>query len=560
MATTDTRKKTHQSVLPQRTALESASADTVGVTTKRGAEVPTTEDRDVTPGIDLGRGETARSRHRNARRHEGTASAGPSATGGSDPITSTTEQFQDSPTPSFGKVFVLDKHGEPLMPCHPARARQLLSKDRARVHTIYPFTIRLIDRVLEESEVDGLTVKIDPGSKNSGIAVTRTDANGDANGLVSVEVRHRGQQISKKLTARAAYRRRRRSRNTRYRAPRFRNRAKPTGWLPPSLQHRVDNVTGWVTRLSKLAPVTSISIEIVRFDTQLMEDAEISGVKYQQGTLAGYEVREYLLEKFNHRCAYCDARDVPLNIDHIHPRSRNGSDRVSNLILACIPCNQAKDNRPVERFVTNPQRLTRILASVKKPLRDAAAVNSTRNALLCELESTGLPVETGTGGRTKWNRSRFGVPKSHCLDALCVGMVNGIGKVTRDVLVAVSTGRGTYQRTLPDKYGFPRLHRSRTKQHFGFQTGDLVRATVPVGKKAGRHTGRVAVRATGSFNITTQEGTVQGIHHRHCRLLQRADGWNYATEKESALLPALHRPGLEIPAGANALASEGISS
>ncbi|WP_205626336.1 RNA-guided endonuclease IscB [Mycolicibacterium conceptionense] len=421
----------------------------------------------------------------------------------------------------------------------PARARQLLGKGRARVHKLYPFTIRLTDRLAETSEIDGMAVKIDPGSKATGIAVTRTDENGDLHGLVAVEVRHRGGQISKKLTARGAYRRRRRSANLRYRAPRFNNRTKPKGWLAPSLQHRVDNVIAWVTRLRKLAPVTSIAMETVRFDTQLLQNPEVSGVEYQQGTLAEYELREYLLEKYHRACVYCDATGVPLNLDHLVPRAHGGSDRAANRVLACVACNQAKGASAVEQFVTDPNRLAKILADVKKPLRDAAGVNSTRNALLRGLEATGMPVEAGTGGRTKWNRHHFSVPKSHTLDGLCVGEVSGIAKVSRDVLIASSTGRGTYQRTLPDKFGFPRLHRSRIRQHHGFQTGDLVRATVPSGKKAGTHTGRVAVRATGSFNITTGEGTVQGVHHRHCRLLQRADGFSYQTGKETALLPAL---------------------
>jgi 5-methylcytosine-specific restriction endonuclease McrA len=65
-----------------------------------------------------------------------------------------------------------------------------------------------------------------------------------------------------------------------------------------------------------------------------MQDAEISGVSYQQGELAGYEVREYLLEKWQRRCAYCGKTDVPLEIEHIIPKSRGGSNRVSNLTLA----------------------------------------------------------------------------------------------------------------------------------------------------------------------------------------------------------------------------------
>jgi len=273
-------------------------------------------------------------------------------------------------------------------------------------------------------------------------------------------------------------------------------------------------------------------MELVRFDLQQQENPEITGVQYQQGTLAGFEVREYLLAKWGRMCAYCDATGVPLNIDHIQPRARGGSNRVSNLTLACIPCNQAKDSMPIEEFVANPARRQRITAQAKAPLRDAAVVNSTRWALYRALTATGLTVNTGSGGRTKFNRTRNGLPKSHALDALCAGKTGTVGSYAARVLVAESAGRGSYARTRSDRYGFPRLHLTRNKRHFGFQTGDHVRAVVRSGQKAGVYTGRVAVRASGSFNITTSAGIVQGIRHRHCTLLSRADGWAYTHREE----------------------------
>ncbi|WP_235855010.1 RNA-guided endonuclease IscB [Nonomuraea aridisoli] len=274
-------------------------------------------------------------------------------------------------------------------------------------------------------------------------------------------------------------------------------------------------------------------VERVAFDTHtLTAGRPLEGAEYQQGTLYGYEVREYLLAKWGRACAYCGATGVPLNIDHIHPRSRGGSDRVSNLVVACISCNQVKDDRLVEEFLSGkPKLLARIRAHAKAPLRDAAAAQSTRWALWRRLDQR-LPVHTASGGRTKWNRTRAGLPKSHTLDALCAGKLDTVTETVQTVLVAGCAGRGTHCRTRTDAHGFPRLRLPRTKQFFGFATGDLVRAVVPAGKKAGTHTGRVAVRATGKFNITTLHGTVQGIHHRHVRLLQRADGYAYTITKE----------------------------
>ncbi|WP_326829765.1 RNA-guided endonuclease IscB [Streptosporangium sp. NBC_01810] len=431
-------------------------------------------------------------------------------------------------------VFVLDSRGRPLDLCHPARARRLLAAGRAVVHRHTPFVIRLRDRAATDSTLQGVEVGIDPGSKHTGIAVF-TERDGNRAGTYSIQLDHRGGRIRDKLSARAPLRRGRRSRNLRYRAPRFSNRTKPKGWLAPSLRHRVDTTMSWVGRLRRWAPVRAVHVERVAFDTHAMSAGKpLEGVAYQQGTLAGYEVREYLLAKWGRTCAYCGKQDVPLNLDHIHPRSRGGSDRISNLALACIPCNQTKNATPIEEFLAGePKVLARIMARAKAPLRDAAAVNATRWALWRALEATGLPVATGSGGRTKWNRTRTGAAKSHTLDALHVGHLDVVAGWPSTVLVVKATGRGTYCRTRTDKYGFPRLRLPRTKTVRGFQTGDLVRANVPAGKKAGVHTGRVAVRTTGNFNITTRHGTVQGIGHRHVRMLQRADGYGYATHSET---------------------------
>lgn len=153
-------------------------------------------------------------------------------------------------------------------------------------------------------------------------------------------------------------------------------------------------------------------MELVRFDTQKFQNPEIEGVEYQQGTLFGYEIREYLLEKWGRKCAYCDAERVQLEIEHVVPRSRSGTDRVSNLTLACHRCNQAKGNKLIEEFLSHdPERLQRIKAQLKTPFKGAAAVNATRWALFRYLQATNLPVETARDGRTKRNRILQDYPK-----------------------------------------------------------------------------------------------------------------------------------------------------
>lgn len=429
----------------------------------------------------------------------------------------------------MSRVFVLDTNKYPLMPCSPRRARILRARGKAAVFKRYPYTIILKPKVPVGAQLpfafepvitplieSHLRLKIDPGSKTTGLAIVN-DLTGEI--VFAAELTHRGQRIKAALDSRRALRRSRRQRKTRYRKPRF-NRTKPHGWLAPSLQSRVENVMTWVRRLQRVCPISALSQELVRFDTQLMQDAEISGVEYQQGELAGYEVREYLLEKWQRTCAYCGKTDVPLEIEHMTPKSRGGSNRVSNLTIACHACNQRKGNKTAAEF-GHPE----LQAKAKQSLKDAAAVNSTRWALYRRLEAIGLPLEVGTGGRTKWNRAQRDLPKTHWLDAACVGAstpeqltVDGVKPLT-----IAATGHGRRQMCTTDKFGFPKAHKSGSKSFMGFQTGDMVRAVIPIGKYAGSHTGRVTIRATPNFMLNRFN-----VHPKYLRCLQKSDGYAYA--------------------------------
>jgi 5-methylcytosine-specific restriction endonuclease McrA len=438
----------------------------------------------------------------------------------------------------MSKVFVIDTNKQPLNPLHPGRARLLLKQGRAAVYRRYPFTL-ILKCAVEQPHLEPLRVKIDPGSKTTGIALVN---DGSSEVVWAAELMHRGEQIKRDMDKRRALRKSRRQRKTRYRKPRFNNRRKRKGTLPPSQESRVCNVLTWIRRLMRLCPLGALSLELVRFDTQALERPDIEGVQYQQGTLAGYEVRAYVLLKWNHQCAYCDARQVPLELDHLHPRAKLGSNRVSNLVAACKPCNQRKGNQSIRDFLQEqPERLAHILAQAKTPLRDAAAVNTTRWALYERLKSFGLPVECSSGGLTKFNRITRDVPKAHWLDAACVGRSTPEQLVIKHVvpLHVTATGHGSRQMCRMDEYGFPRTKPKGAKRVKGFQTGDLVRAVVTSGTKQGTYVGKVAVRTRGVFNIKTAQGTVTDIHHRFCTLVARSDGYIYhSRRKDAALSPA----------------------
>ena len=455
------------------------------------------------------------------------------------------------------RVLVLDKNRQPLMPCHPARARELLRKGKAAVFRRYPFTIILKDR--EGGEVQDTQLKLAPGSKWTGMALVAEFARRGPTVVWAAELQHRGWQIHKALDQRRGHRRHRRG-NLRYRPARFQNRTGPEGRLAPSLQHRVDTAITWTDRLRRWAPVSGILTMLHRFDTQAIQNPEISGAEYQHGTLFGYELREYLLEKWGRTCSYCDATEAVLEIDHIHPRSAGGSDRASNLTIACTACNQEKDTQPLEVFLKTGKgrmkrakanarifagkdqkkiaerktyeanRLERIGSQRKAPLKDAAAVNSARWALYRRLWETGLDMETGTGGRTKWNRSRQGYPKAHWTDAACAGESGAAVRLQPEhrPLGIVAMGHGERQRARLNRYGFPVGHKAWAKSFLGFQTGDLVRAAIPKGKHAGVHTGRIAIRFRPSFALKARGADKPfDAHPKYLTILQRSDGYAY---------------------------------
>jgi 5-methylcytosine-specific restriction endonuclease McrA len=411
-------------------------------------------------------------------------------------------------------VFVIDQNKQPLSPIPPARARKLLTKQKAAVFRMFPFTV-ILKHAVPTPAPKPLTIKLDPGSKVTGVAVL---------------------------------------------------------------------------------------------------DGE-------------------------RKCAYCDKEGVPLQIEHIHPRAKGGSNRVSNLTLSCERCNLKKGTKSIDEFLKKDgSRLEKIKRQAKQPLKDAAAVNATRWALFRTLKNI-LPTTTGTGGQTKYNRTRLelrgegkdkagahgmsysivdqsqsiskpalspsqyalrgsstyqngaglkqsdlfvgfhsdwkiksslnisgeesnqhiekaqkagldflrhvpsksrysieacpilegtnALPKQHWVDAACIGEVEKLNLLTQQPLRIKCTGWGTRQMCGTNKYGFPIRHRERKQVHFSFRTGDIIKAVVTSGKKVGEYVGRVLCRKTGSFDIVTSNDRVAGISYKFCIPIHKKDGYSY---------------------------------
>ena len=407
------------------------------------------------------------------------------------------------------------------------------------------FCVQMQDTGIDDDGVaiDGVALNIDPGAGATGLAVTSETPDGRrAHALV--ELRHRGVRIRNKIDKRRTMRRGRRSR-LRNRQPRFDNRTRPEGWLPPSLLTRLANTETWVRRLAEVFPVTLVRVETARFDTQIMQDAEVTGREYQQGELAGWQLRSYVFHRDGAKCAYCgNAKAERYELDHIVPRSRSGANRVGNLVVSCQDCNVSKGNQSVEDFLADrPARLAAIRAIRRAPLAGATQMNIIVPELLRRLEQMELPTAEYDTYTTSWTRRRLGVSKTHVNDALCVGAPDAVLMPPLLKTVVRSVGHGDRQMLRPaDRHGNPRGrgyraycalsrqrqgytscpgHRDRRKQLRSIASGDLVRIRhrrhgvlqgyAVLDKKRGRlamqHEGRhVSVRAEDAVLLARNHG------------------------------------------------------
>ena len=456
----------------------------------------------------------------------------------------------DDPT-NQSVVPVLDREGSPLMPTRPSRARRLMRQGRAEKRWRKGvFHIQMTDVSVDDEgvEVDGVELNIDPGARATGIAVTSEMPDGRrAHALI--ELRHRGTRIRSRMDRRRSFRRNRRGR-LRNRQPRFDNRTRPEGWLPPSMVTRLANTETWMRRLAAIFPITLVRVETARFDTQLMQametggqDQEITGREYQQGELAGWQLRSYIFHRDGAKCAYCgNSRADRYELDHIVPKSRGGANRVSNLVVSCHDCNVDKSNQSVEEFLAGkPSRLAAIRAIRRAPLAGASQMNIIVPELLRRLETMSLPTAEHDSYTTSWTRKRLGVPKTHVNDALCVGAPDALAYLPAVKTVVKSVGHGDRQMLRPaDRHGNPRGqgyrdycalprqkqgytscpgHRSRHKRLGGIASGDLVQfrhrrhglvrgyAALTAGRVAVSHKGKpVSVRAQDAVLLARNHG------------------------------------------------------
>ena len=333
-------------------------------------------------------------------------------------------------------VFVLDKSKKPLDMISNAEARILLRKKLAVIHKIYPFTIRLRDNSCVGND-KSYTVKLDPGSRTTGIAVT--DNNNSV--VMLAEIEHRGHIIKKNLDSRRMIRRNRRNRKTRYRPARFLNRTKPKGWLAPSIKSRANNVINFIKKYKKLINIDKVMIENVSFDVaQMTSNTKLCGSGYQQGLLYQKELRNFIFSRSGGKCVYCGAKAT--EIDHVIPKAKGGTNSSYNLVASCRACNKKKSNKTLKEFGKIMNKDYSHLKPKRLP-KDAAIVQIARNYMVKEITKLVSNTTTYDAWLTKYNRDSLGLPKQHYYDALSVGNVANYKFLTDKILIISAKGRGS---------------------------------------------------------------------------------------------------------------------
>ncbi len=348
------------------------------------------------------------------------------------------------------RVPVINMRGKPLMPTTPRKAKKLLKAGKAKVVQRAPFTIQLLYPTGEQKQ--DITLGIDAGYSFIGFSAVT-----DNKELIAGELELR-KNVSDLIQDKKMYRRLKRNKLW-YRKPRFLNRKIEKGWIAPSMEHKLQSHIRLVDKIKKLLPITKVIVEVASFDTQQMQKPEITGKEYQQGELQGYEIREYLLEKYGRKCAYCGKKNVSLEIEHIIPKSRGGTNSVSNLTIACHECNQKKGNKTATEF-----GYPDIQKQAKQSLKGSAFMNIVRWKLVNLLNCNWT-----FGYITKYLRIKFGIEKSHSNDAFVIA---GGTIQERTVSYKVTQTRRNNRKLQLNRKGFkPSIRRQRYK----LQSNDLVK-------------------------------------------------------------------------------------
>ena len=296
------------------------------------------------------------------------------------------------------------------MPCSQRKARLLLKEGKAKIIGYKPFTIQLLQATGETTQEVHLGV--DTGAKYIGIAATSGNKV-----LVKGEIELRD-DIHKNMMVRHQARRDRRNRNTRYRKARFLNRKRREGWLPPTVQSKLNATFMWIDRFYSLLPNPILHIEVGKFDIHKMINPDVVKDGYENGQCAGYyDVRYFVFARDNYTCQVCKKRNKILRTHHIVYRTEGGTDRADNLITVCTECHTS-ENHKVGGVLYNWM----IKHKKVKQYKEATFMNIVRKRTFAKYPEAIITY----GSETSPYRKELGLEKTHYNDAIAITKIENI--------------------------------------------------------------------------------------------------------------------------------------
>lgn len=418
-------------------------------------------------------------------------------------------------------VFVINKHGKALMPCKPRKARILLKEEKAKIIKYQPFTIQLLYGSYGYKQE--IHIGVDLGAKHIGLAVTS-----QGNVLTKGEIELR-QDIKSNLETRRILRRSRRNHKTRYRKARFLNRTstKKEGWLPPSIQSRIDNTFRWIDRFCSLLPSPQLHIEVGKFDVQKMLNPDIQGKEYQEGELLSYhDIRYFVFARDNYTCQVCKKKNKILNTHHIIYRSHGGTDRVSNLISVCTDCHTYENHQ-------EGQILWKWMQEKKKTLqfKETVFMNVIRRKILNRYPTARITY----GSVTTPKRKELGLEKTHFNDAIAISNIAVVKKDDRGQFKIVqfrkkkrSLHEATARKGRKTKNTKCKRNEKNTKQLKGFSLNDKVKVFGRVGFISGfTGTSGAYVKTIDGEYITLPNKSYKQVNLSQLTRLCRNNNWQF---------------------------------
>ena len=406
------------------------------------------------------------------------------------------------------------------MPTTPQKARKLLKQNKAKIINYKPFTIQLLYATGEAKQP--INLGIDLGAKHIGVAITSKN-----NVLVKGEIELR-QDVKSLLETRKIYRSSRRNRKTRYRTARFLNRvsSKKKGWLPPSIQSRIDNTFMWIDKFTNLLPNPKVFIEVGKFDIAKMIDPKIEGVDYQKGQTYGYyDVRYYVFARDSYTCQVCKKKDKILQTHHIKYVSKGGSNRADNLITVCTDCHTSKNHKEggvlYDWMIKNKK---------VKTYKEATFMNIIRQRVFQKYPNAIIAY----GSVTTPKRKELGLEKTHYNDAIAISGIESIRhnvdeifkiKQFRKKKRSLHEATARKGRKTPNKT--QKRNSKNTKYQNGFYLNDKVRLFGEVGFISGFTSGGCYVKDIENSYITIPDKAYKQVSFKHLEFINHNNNWQF---------------------------------